>query len=299
MTAASDDIDDCDRETFTAYVDVYPKDAFETIATTYAFDSDVEQKSTTNRERLFMTTTPTKTYLVGVIEQAIAYYMVDAENARTAAENWEDGEFLDRDDEALDSEGPCNVREKQPNGGWMMLPPSEWEAAPGIARFDDFEIEPRVKHWEEGDPLKPDHIHCDKHEEHEADMWRLYGTVRGRDSVCIGEYNTRALAEEVYAGITGRGYAGQTSRDPAKKPYSVLLLYPDYANDSGTETYYALVEASDPIEAVAQAQREAFVAQAQREAFAAQEEGLDYEPDDFAPLLVTGGHHHSQALFNR
>ena len=34
--------------------------------------------------------------------------------------------------------------------------------------------------------------------------------------------------------------------DPATKPYSVLLLYPDYANDSGTETYYAFVEASRP-----------------------------------------------------
>src|SRR5271170_6836758 len=75
-----------------------------------------------------MTTTATKTYLVGVIERAIAYYKVEAEDARTAAENWQDGEFHDRDDEALDSEGPCNVRERQANGGWMKLPPSEWEA---------------------------------------------------------------------------------------------------------------------------------------------------------------------------
>ena len=29
-------------------VDVYPKDGFETIATTYAFDSDVEEESSTN-----------------------------------------------------------------------------------------------------------------------------------------------------------------------------------------------------------------------------------------------------------
>ena len=29
-------------------VDVYPKDGFETIATTYAFDPDVEQESSTN-----------------------------------------------------------------------------------------------------------------------------------------------------------------------------------------------------------------------------------------------------------
>ena len=63
----------------------------------------------------------------------------------------------------------------------------------------------------------------------------------------------------------------------AGKPWSVLLLYPDYANDGGTETYYAFVEATDPIEAVTQAQRRAVAAQ----------EGIDIEPDDFAPLLVT------------
>ena len=59
-----------------------------------------------------------------------AYYEVEAEDARTAAENWAEGEFHDRDDEALESEGPCNVREKQPNGTWMKLPPSQWEAEP-------------------------------------------------------------------------------------------------------------------------------------------------------------------------
>ena len=61
--------------------------------------------------------------------------------------------------------------------------------------------------------------------------------------------------------------------DSAKKPYSVLLLYPDYANDSGTETYYAFVEATDPIEAVAMAQREAVTTQ----------DGMDGDPEDFAP----------------
>ena len=81
-----------------------------------------------------MTNTATKTYLVGVIERAIAYYKVEAENARTAAENWQDGEFHDRDDEALDSDGPCNVREKQPDGSWEKLPPSQWEADPHTVR---------------------------------------------------------------------------------------------------------------------------------------------------------------------
>src|SRR5271170_7738880 len=119
-----------------------------------------------------MTKTATKTYLVGVIERAISYFEVEAEDARTAAENWHEGEFRDRDDEALEAEGPCNVREKQPDGTFLKLPPSQWEAV----------------------------------------------LDAGSDS--------------------------------AMKPYSVLLLYPDYANDSGTETYYAFVEALDPIEAV-------------------------------------------------
>ena len=80
---------------------------------------------------------------------------------------------------------------------------SEWEVVPNIARFVDFEIEPRIRQWEDGDPEKPNHGAC---EEHEADMWRLYGNILGRDSICIGEYTTRALAEEVYSAITGRRY---------------------------------------------------------------------------------------------
>ena len=47
--------------------------------------------------------------------------------------NWQDGEFHDRDDEALESEGPCNVRVKQPDGTWMKLAPSEWEDEPPAA----------------------------------------------------------------------------------------------------------------------------------------------------------------------
>ena len=74
-----------------------------------------------------MTNTATKTYRIGVIERAIAYYEVEADDARTAAENWQDGEFSDRDDEALESEGPCNVREQQPDGTWQIIPPSQWE----------------------------------------------------------------------------------------------------------------------------------------------------------------------------
>jgi len=153
-------------------------------------------------------TIATKTYLVGVVERAIAYYTIEAEDARSAAENWQEGEFHDRDEEALESEGPCNVRVKQPDGTWLKLPPSAWEA-------------------------EPPHV-------------------------------------------------------PGPKPYSVLLHYPDYLDDTGYETYYALVEAQDPIAAVGLAQQQAVAAQ----------EGVETTPDDFAPLLVTLGHHHSEPLFN-
>jgi len=75
-----------------------------------------------------------------------------------------------------------------------------------------------------------------------------------------------------------------------QQPYSVLLLYPDYAGDFGRQTYYAFVVAADPIDAVAIAQREAAEAQ----------DGLEIDdPTDFYPLLVTEGHQPSQPLFNR
>jgi hypothetical protein len=156
-----------------------------------------------------MTNTPTKTYLVGVIERSIAYYEVEAEDARTAAENWHDGEFHDRDDEALESERPCNVRAEQFDGSWLKLPRSEWDT--------------------------------------------------------------------------------ESSADAGTKPYSVLLLYPDYANDTGHDTYYALVEAADANEAVAAARRQAVAAQ----------DSVIFPSLDFIPLLVTPGHHRSEPLFNK
>ncbi len=81
-----------------------------------------------------MTKTATKTYLVGVIERAISYFKVEAQDARTAAENWQEGEFRDRDDEALEAEGPCNVREQQPDGTFLMLPSSAVGSLPNRRR---------------------------------------------------------------------------------------------------------------------------------------------------------------------
>lgn len=76
--------------------------------------------------------------------------------------------------------------------------------------------------------------------------------------------------------------------DHARQPYSVLLLYPDEANDDGTETYYAFVEATDPIAAIAEARRKALATNEWTE------DGVD--PDGFTPLLVIAGHHYGQPM---
>jgi hypothetical protein len=97
-------------------------------------------QSPTEKGISIMTNTPTKTYIVGVIERAIAYYKVEAEDARTAADNWSEGDFWDRDDEALDTEGPCNVREDRPDGSCLTIPASEWDDAPAAAGCTASEI---------------------------------------------------------------------------------------------------------------------------------------------------------------
>ncbi len=102
------------------------------------------------------------------------------------------------------------------------------------ARFDDYEIEPRIRHWEDGDPEKPDHSFCD---EHEADIWRLYGHIIGRDSVCIGEYTTRTLAEEVYARITGCRYGTKACRNQTSpRILKALQMASNYLSDNLDES---------------------------------------------------------------
>src|SRR5215469_4303702 len=56
-----------------------------------------------------MTKNATKIYEVTVIDRFYAHYRVEAEDARAAADNWGDGEFAGRDDNAFDDEGPCGV----------------------------------------------------------------------------------------------------------------------------------------------------------------------------------------------
>jgi hypothetical protein len=102
------------------------------------------------------------------------------------------------------------------------------------------------------------------------------------------EHTEIELARAAIAEATAAGISPADGDTLAARPYSVLLLYPDYANDGGTETYYAFVSAADSVEAVAQAQQQAATAQV----------GVDIESDDFVPLLVTQGHHYGQSTTN-
>ena len=209
-----------------------------------------------------------KTYRVTVIERALAHYEVEAEDARAAAENWQDGEFIDRDDEALDTQGPSSVRERQPDGKWRKVPPSEWQDEPPA---DTVAVERPVLL----DMLKAlrlaEYYLADDLDEDDAMEMHVFHAILA----------AKAAAQSALLP------AGETAPPAAAtKPYSVLLLYPDHVNDGGKETYYAFVEAPDPLAAVAQAQRLAL----------ASNEWTDIAPDDFAPLLVTQGYHRGEAL---
>ena len=220
-----------------------------------------------------MNDTATKTYHVTVIERALAFYEVAAENPRDAAENWSDGDYEGRDDEALDTEGPSSVREQQPDGTWRKVPPSEWQDEPPA---DTVAVERAVLLEILKGLRLAEHYLADDLDEDDAMEMHVFTTILA----------AKATGESALLP------AGETAPPgPGKKPYSVLLLYPEDVNDSGTETYYAFVEAPDAIEAVAVARREAVAAQ--------EKAAENYEPDDFAPLLVTEGHHRDEALFNK
>jgi hypothetical protein len=62
------------------------------------------------------------------------------------------------------------------------------------------------------------------------------------------------------------------------KPYSVLLLYPDYANENGNDTYFAHVETADATDAFEAAQQQAC------------EQNNDIPSDDFALLALFDSH---------
>jgi len=73
----------------------------------------------------------------------------------------------------------------------------------------------------------------------------------------------------------------ENKREPMRRNYSVLLLYPDYLDDMGIrETYFTHVKSASPDDAVEAAQVNAFLANKKSA----------HEPEDFAPLAVFRGH---------
>ena len=90
-------------------------------------------------------------------------------------------------------------------------------------------------------------------------------------------------SDPTHPGILRCPHGGISSR-PAVKPYSVLLLYPDYlASTYGEETYDDFTHATSPEEALAKVRTLATSLQGPQWA--------EMAPTDFGCLAVTQGHH--------
>lgn len=76
------------------------------------------------------------------------------------------------------------------------------------ARFDGYEINPCRRLEGPGSPGRFFYEPC---EPHEADVWTLYGHIDGEGVQAIGDFETRELAEEVFARITGQRYTESTN----------------------------------------------------------------------------------------
>lgn len=68
--------------------------------------------------------------------------------------------------------------------------------------FDKYEIH-GIKTYGKGSRR-----YCEQVEDSKADYWSLFGHIPGQGVDCIGDFATREHAEEVFARITGRLYAG-------------------------------------------------------------------------------------------
>jgi len=72
-------------------------------------------------------------------------------------------------------------------------------------RFDCYEIH-GVKEYADAKTK-----FCERVPDAEAGFWSLYGHIPGEGLQCIGDFDTREHAEEVYARITGLSYTGRTA----------------------------------------------------------------------------------------
>jgi len=68
-------------------------------------------------------------------------------------------------------------------------------------RFDLYEIH-GVREFDDGGGK-----YCEQVPDEEAQFWTLYGHIPGAGLESIGDFKTRAFAEEVYERITGERYA--------------------------------------------------------------------------------------------
>lgn len=75
--------------------------------------------------------------------------------------------------------------------------------------FDDYEVH-GVREFGRGAKR-----YCEQVPDEKAQFWSLYGHISGQGLNCIGNFRSRASAEEVYARITGRVYGhGKPSAAP-------------------------------------------------------------------------------------
>ncbi len=74
-------------------------------------------------------------------------------------------------------------------------------------RFDDYEIH-GVRSFGRGKSK-----YCEQVPDGEAQFWSLFGHIPGQGLECIGDFESRALAEEIYSRITGRHYRPHPAED--------------------------------------------------------------------------------------
>lgn len=72
--------------------------------------------------------------------------------------------------------------------------------SPLPVRFDDYEIH-GVRSFGRGKRK-----YCEQVPDEEAQFWSLFGHMPGQGLECIGDFESRALAEEIFSRITGRRY---------------------------------------------------------------------------------------------
>ena len=66
--------------------------------------------------------------------------------------------------------------------------------------YDGYDIH-GLRHFETG----PER-YCERHDNADAEFWRLYGYIPGLGLECIGDFKHREDAETMYARITGRSF---------------------------------------------------------------------------------------------